>query len=379
MTALTVFSTVSAALDAGAASGAAARDREFTMALAGSIQDDYLPYHAVQARELNLSEFVNSYCLPVYALPPSSADQAQAARGRRASGSANASLAASASANASSTTNGNPNAGVTASKSASSGGKGQRRTKRGARTVRDANLTQEVAEADLLAGAMEALEEEYTTRSGRQTKKRMVVNGDGPDDDASFEGDESVDLDDDLDDDVPVKTSGGKGKKRKKRRSNVNNNSQLRYSVAFADKVGNYPYTVDVDVDASELASVRVDASGRVVSNSLPKLKEGDKIIMDSGDANAMSPQEYLDSSMLTGRAVRFAGQRERFISKLTGLKGELIHPTKLYDAVKAIGGFDYVVANHLWQKVRNKLSLPNTSSSGFVLRRTFEEYFVKN
>ncbi|GBG29346.1 Hypothetical Protein FCC1311_055682 [Hondaea fermentalgiana] len=250
----------------------------------------------------------------------------------------------------------------------------QRRTKRGARAVRESGLKHErrgygasnAAGAGYTGNGLDLDdddddEEEYTTRSGRQTKKRVVAGSDGYDDDASFNGEE--DEGDLADLEIANEPSGRKRKRKKRKRSpNSANTAQLRYSIAFADQVGTYPYAFEVEVPAVDLASIRVDALGRITDvGGRADLKIGDRAHIPDDAVGTMTAQEFLDSSMLTGRGVVFSGHRERYMSKLTGLKGVLIHPTKLYDAVKATGGYDHIVANHLWQKVRRRLNLPNT------------------
>jgi hypothetical protein len=59
-------------------------------------------------------------------------------------------------------------------------------------------------------------------------------------------------------------------------------------------------------------------------------------------------------------------------------LKGALIEPFEMARAVASMGGINYVVQKRKWQAVREKLNLPQTSSSGNTLYRVWKLYFPK-
>ena len=56
-------------------------------------------------------------------------------------------------------------------------------------------------------------------------------------------------------------------------------------------------------------------------------------------------------------------------------LKGVLIPKLELLREVENLGGYDTVVQNRSWQVIRKKLNLPQTTSSGYQLRRAYIHY----
>eukprot|EP00505_MAST-04D_sp_SCG-Rhode-Island_P002969 Stramenopile-MAST_4_protein_2969 len=61
----------------------------------------------------------------------------------------------------------------------------------------------------------------------------------------------------------------------------------------------------------------------------------------------------------------------------LMRLKGKIIPPRALYEAVEAGGGFDDVQYKRNWGAVRRQLKLEDSTSSGAQLRRAYEFYFL--
>ena len=59
-------------------------------------------------------------------------------------------------------------------------------------------------------------------------------------------------------------------------------------------------------------------------------------------------------------------------------LKGALLEPYDMARVVAGIGGISVVVQKRKWQKVREQLNLPQTSSSGNTLYRVWKLYFPK-
>ena len=55
---------------------------------------------------------------------------------------------------------------------------------------------------------------------------------------------------------------------------------------------------------------------------------------------------------------------------------GVQVLPTKIKEAVNFLGGFQEVIKNRKWQKVREALKLPHSSSSGAQLRSIYISYF---
>eukprot|EP00750_Incisomonas_marina_P029138 INCI7053.1.p1 GENE.INCI7053.1~~INCI7053.1.p1 ORF type:complete len:1777 (+),score=250.18 INCI7053.1:445-5775(+) len=54
---------------------------------------------------------------------------------------------------------------------------------------------------------------------------------------------------------------------------------------------------------------------------------------------------------------------------------GHTVEPAALKAAVAELGGYEAVVRGRQWQLVRRKLNLPEGTSSGFFLRKTYEQY----
>ena len=57
-------------------------------------------------------------------------------------------------------------------------------------------------------------------------------------------------------------------------------------------------------------------------------------------------------------------------------LKGRVIDPMGLYQAVAAEGGFDECQYKRCWQSIRKALNLEDSTSSGAQLRKSYEYYF---
>lgn len=171
----------------------------------------------------------------------------------------------------------------------------------------------------------------------------------------------------------------------------------VNYAVAFADLVGDYPIEkrlraqfpggddqvavgdIVVDADGMLTGAVGASAAAALGLGDAEELRAGDKLVLDA-DARAagLTPPQVLKAALEAPRAVvlTFAAPRSVYVKKLCGLKGVIIHPTKLWESVHDYGGYETVVSTHKWQRVRETLDLPNTSSSGYSLRRAFEQYF---
>ena len=77
--------------------------------------------------------------------------------------------------------------------------------------------------------------------------------------------------------------------------------------------------------------------------------------------------------------------KRKRKVFKLTKTSkciplrvfmGVQVLPKKIKEAVNFLGGFQEVIKNRKWQKVREALKLPHSSSSGAQLRSIYISYF---
>lgn len=73
---------------------------------------------------------------------------------------------------------------------------------------------------------------------------------------------------------------------------------------------------------------------------------------------------------------VTFRGRRDLHIARLCTLNRVPIDPNGLYEAVEAYGGFESIVENQWWQKVRVHMGLSFATSSGHQLRKAYEIYF---
>ena len=59
-------------------------------------------------------------------------------------------------------------------------------------------------------------------------------------------------------------------------------------------------------------------------------------------------------------------------------LKGAIIEPSDMASAVLSLGGVHVIVKKRKWQLVRERLNLPQTSSSGNTLYRVWKTYFPR-
>jgi len=127
---------------------------------------------------------------------------------------------------------------------------------------------------------------------------------------------------------------------------------------------------------------VVVDIQDRIAMQNLglPELAIGDRLVISGEQKGVVDPSTYFSSrlSMPSGEnSIEFRGNRVLHVDRLQGLKGMYIYPGELYAAVEDQGGYDAVVEGTLWQRVRRKLGLKEQSSSGFLLRKTYESYFM--
>lgn len=203
----------------------------------------------------------------------------------------------------------------------------------------------------------------YVSRSGRQTTKtsyRDLLNVD----------------DDGIEDD-------GEARTKRRRRGNFYGNGG-----SMQDKAGVYEYWDDFSVfpNGQPLAHLlTLDSSGTVTAldaQALAGLKEahgvgaimvGDKIRYFPADGNSCEVSAWINNCT----ELKFRRVHSKNFQKLTSLCGDLIHPTKLYEEVAKLGGYENVVKTRVWQTIRLRLGLKQTTSSGASLRKAYEMYFM--
>mmetsp|Transcript_13250 Transcript_13250/g.23567 ORF Transcript_13250/g.23567 Transcript_13250/m.23567 type:complete len:332 (+) Transcript_13250:181-1176(+) len=308
--------------DAGAEKALAARDEAVRV-------DGFFQFHAdhVVAHQDNL--FVNSLCLPVYAVPLQNDELREARKNKSQSSTDRTSK-------------------LPRKRGCRVNDKQSRvKVKAVKREQEDVFLYSDEEFVD----EGDELEDEYVTRSGRQTKRQ-----------------------------------------RQKAAANANDSSLQRArrrqshgpaaTIHFPHLRGIYEIEDFVTVTASldpqrgltPSHYIQLDRDKKVSAiNSSPppglvgieKLQKGDQLISEDSHMSSFH-------TILTFRRVIVKN-----IQKIFGLQGKPILPKELYDNVRLHGGYDNVVATRAWQTIRLNLGLDQTTSSSHSLKKAYLSYFV--
>ena len=138
-----------------------------------------------------------------------------------------------------------------------------------------------------------------------------------------------------------------------------------------------------VDTNRARVVSQTVQSGGG--DTAFGKVEVGDLLMEVNGHDAKFSRQAGLDqavNSMVQAGSnsrelvLTFRGQRDLYIGRLCTLNRIPIDPNGLYEAVEAYGGFQSIVENMWWQKVRVHMGLSFATSSGHQLRKAYESYF---
>ena len=97
-------------------------------------------------------------------------------------------------------------------------------------------------------------------------------------------------------------------------------------------------------------------------------------------NAKFVGPVEYERKKRSSKRSLEGSGAfdepaRKRASPSFLNLKGVLIPKSPLLREVENLGGLDEVVRTRSWQIIRKKLNLPQTTSSGYQLKRAYVHY----
>jgi len=95
-------------------------------------------------------------------------------------------------------------------------------------------------------------------------------------------------------------------------------------------------------------------------------------VVDDPRDANAVLSLSSGGSKKKPKRLVDVAGRTMEMLI----IQGKWIDPVALKEAVDEFGGYEKVVVDRLWQSVRKKLDLRETSSCGHQIHKAYKKYF---
>ena len=98
----------------------------------------------------------------------------------------------------------------------------------------------------------------------------------------------------------------------------------------------------------------------------------------DAEKINKPAKKERIVKAKKTKSKVKHALKKDRNKKHYRMYKGTVIDPEKLWNAVEACGGIDFINKRRKWQLIRMQMGLVHSTSSGASLKRAYKEYFIE-